>query len=52
MVSIHLLSAKEVNLIIMADKILYLLGPLTRERSMSWIKRLEIAEDAARGLIN
>lgn len=28
------------------------LGPLTRERSISWIKRLEIAEDAARGLVS
>ncbi|WOH06046.1 hypothetical protein DCAR_0625469 [Daucus carota subsp. sativus] len=28
----------------------HLYGPLTRERSMSWIKRLEIAEDAARGI--
>lgn len=28
----------------------HLYGPLTRERSISWIKRLEIAEDAARGI--
>ncbi|KAH0995693.1 hypothetical protein GBA52_019557 [Prunus armeniaca] len=26
-------------------------GPLTREQSINWIKRLEIAEDAAKGLI-
>ncbi|XP_059667713.1 probable LRR receptor-like serine/threonine-protein kinase At1g67720 isoform X2 [Cornus florida] len=28
----------------------HLYGPLTRERSISWIKRLEIAEDAAKGI--
>ncbi|GLT47907.1 hypothetical protein SLA2020_215610 [Shorea laevis] len=28
----------------------HLYGPLTRERRMSWIKRLEIAEDAAKGI--
>lgn len=28
----------------------HLYGPLTRERSISWIKRLEIAEDSARGI--
>ncbi|XP_042476517.1 probable LRR receptor-like serine/threonine-protein kinase At1g67720 isoform X1 [Macadamia integrifolia] len=27
-----------------------LYGPLTRERSISWLKRLEIAEDAAKGI--
>lgn len=27
-----------------------LLGPLTRERGINWIQRLEIAEDAARGM--
>ncbi|GLT89690.1 hypothetical protein SLE2022_076660 [Rubroshorea leprosula] len=28
----------------------HLYGPLTRERRISWIKRLEIAEDAAKGI--
>ncbi|XP_059667709.1 proline-rich receptor-like protein kinase PERK3 isoform X2 [Cornus florida] len=28
----------------------HLYGPLTRERSINWIKRLEIAEDAAKGI--
>ncbi|KAK3016665.1 hypothetical protein RJ639_006760 [Escallonia herrerae] len=28
----------------------HLYGPLTRQRSINWIKRLEIAEDAARGM--
>ncbi|XP_038904091.1 probable LRR receptor-like serine/threonine-protein kinase At1g67720 isoform X1 [Benincasa hispida] len=28
----------------------HLYGPLTREKTISWIKRLEIAEDAARGI--
>ncbi|KAG2685714.1 hypothetical protein I3760_10G139000 [Carya illinoinensis] len=28
----------------------HLYGPLTRERSITWIKRLEIAEDAAKGI--
>ncbi|KAI3965091.1 hypothetical protein MKX01_014022 [Papaver californicum] len=28
----------------------HLYGPLTREKSVSWIKRLEIAEDAAKGI--
>ncbi|CAN6470984.1 unnamed protein product [Victoria cruziana] len=28
----------------------HLYGPLTQEKSISWIKRLEIAEDAARGI--
>ncbi|XP_042510786.1 probable LRR receptor-like serine/threonine-protein kinase At1g67720 [Macadamia integrifolia] len=28
----------------------HLYGPLTRERSISWLKRLEIAEDAAKGI--
>lgn len=28
----------------------HLYGPLTRERGISWIKRLEIAEDAAKGI--
>ncbi|XP_059667710.1 nuclear transcription factor Y subunit B-1-like [Cornus florida] len=28
----------------------HLYGPLTREQSISWMKRLEIAEDAAKGL--
>ncbi|XP_021891521.1 probable LRR receptor-like serine/threonine-protein kinase At1g67720 [Carica papaya] len=28
----------------------HLYGPLTREQSINWIKRLEIAEDAARGI--
>lgn len=27
-------------------------GPLTREQSINWIKRLEIAEDAAKGLMS
>jgi hypothetical protein len=28
----------------------FLIGPLTREQSINWIKRLEVAEDAAKGL--
>lgn len=28
----------------------HLYGPLTRDRSINWIKRLEIAEDAAKGI--
>ncbi|XP_010260163.1 PREDICTED: probable LRR receptor-like serine/threonine-protein kinase At1g67720 isoform X2 [Nelumbo nucifera] len=28
----------------------HLYGPLTRERSLSWVTRLEIAEDAAKGI--
>ncbi|XP_022145560.1 probable LRR receptor-like serine/threonine-protein kinase At1g67720 isoform X3 [Momordica charantia] len=28
----------------------HLYGPLTREKSINWIKRLEIAEDSARGI--
>ncbi|GLT72298.1 hypothetical protein SLA2020_442470 [Shorea laevis] len=28
----------------------HLYGPLTRERSINWIKRLEVAEDAAKGI--
>lgn len=46
----HHLSSVNKLILIMLNMVLYLLGPLTREQSISWIKRLEIAEDAAKGL--
>lgn len=50
MVSSFVLKSTCISLDGMANFCVTFIGPLTRGQSINWIKRLEIAEDAAKGL--